>query len=596
MDPAPSRSAKHARVQVESEENRAVATGNALYEDFEDDDEHARWQMSSPQSHLDLDQPTVTDTSHTTDDDHEHHGIQESTSVGFHTPRTSRSYQPVSTQSHYSPPPKDTQARPSPPPPSDAYPRRATVAAATNHATGTASTTTSSSSSSSRNSSAALLRHTASLWCIAAALTVIALTLMAQFIAHQVCDDRSSSRSACGQSSPSEPSSSSSLHNRNVQPPPTIMASPSLAPARNIFGPPTGLVIATLPPRVPPRTSAAPTTVPRTSAPTMVQTTLVPTATGTTTTALPTAPPVLDIIQAPLVPPTATTTLVPTVNEGTMSVVPTTTPDFPTVVLSVPTTRAPRAQSPVPPGTVIPTIAPRSRAQEITAFVNAITLTNRTIALPKTAAAARPGSELPAANAEDLALQWLIRDDPLQLRPDSDAQKFRLTQRYALLTLWFQPRPQNEAWLIDTDWLSANECQWYGLGCADTDLNGNIGRQAEVTVIILDDNNVGGTLSSDLGLLTHLETFSVTNHGLVGTVPAALGRWTRLTYWSVQNGQLTGTIPLSVANWTNIANAFWNLNNFTGTVPRGLCQSTALTYHFADCPEEVICTCCTNCL
>jgi hypothetical protein len=187
----------------------------------------------------------------------------------------------------------------------------------------------------------------------------------------------------------------------------------------------------------------------------------------------------------------------------------------------------------------------------------------------------------------NLALQWLIRNDPLQLVPDSDAHKFRLTQRYALLTLWFQPTTPNpnNAWLVDTDWLGANECQWYGLDCADT----------AVTVVILDDNNVRGTLSSDLGLLTHLETFSVTNHGLVGTVPAALGRWSNLTHWWVQNGQLTGTIPPAVSNWTKIANAFWNLNNFTGTVPRGLCQSTALTFQYADCPTEVTCTCCTNC-
>jgi hypothetical protein len=312
---------------------------------------------------------------------------------------------------------------------------------------------------------------------------------------------------------------------------------------------------------------------------------------------LPTALPVLDIVQAPIVPPTATTTLVPTVDEGAaMSVVPT-TPDFPSVVLSPALIPTLAPKSPVPTAAAVPTQTPRTRAQEITAFINAITLTNRTIALPKTAAEEVPyrPTALPTPNAEDLALQFLVRNDPLQLLPDTDAQKFRLTQRYALLTLWFQPVPNNEGWLIDTDWLSANECQWYGLGCADTDLGGNIGRQSVVTVIILDDNNVRGTLSSELGLLTHLETFSVTNNGLVGTIPAALGRWTRLTYWSVQNGQLTGTIPPSIANWTNIANAFWNLNNFTGAVPRGLCQSTALTFHYADCPTEISCTCCTNC-
>jgi hypothetical protein len=198
--------------------------------------------------------------------------------------------------------------------------------------------------------------------------------------------------------------------------------------------------------------------------------------------------------------------------------------------------------------------------------------------------------------AEDLALQWLIRDDPLQLLPDTEANKFRLTQRYAILTIWFQPADYDEAWVSTFGWLIPDEeCKWYGMTCVDTDFGGDLGLQQEITGINMGYNNVHGTISSELGLLTHLESFVFTNSGFHGTIPDSLGLWTRLQTWDIRNSELTGTIPLSVENWTQIVNLYWTGTLLTGTVPRNLCKASTLYYHIADCPTEIICICCYNC-
>jgi hypothetical protein len=69
------------------------------------------------------------------------------------------------------------------------------------------------------------------------------------------------------------------------------------------------------------------------------------------------------------------------------------------------------------------------RAAAIATFVNRISLSSEPIEYPP------PNSS--AATAEELALQWLIEQDPLSL-PYSE--QLRLQQRYALLTLWIETR------------------------------------------------------------------------------------------------------------------------------------------------------------
>jgi hypothetical protein len=213
-----------------------------------------------------------------------------------------------------------------------------------------------------------------------------------------------------------------------------------------------------------------------------------------------------------------------------------------------------------------------------------------------------------AANGtpEDQALTYLIVNDTIfnftQLLTlnsmINNMVQFRIRQRYALLTLWFQQAFTNTSWTNSTGWLvNANECgnNWYGISCAPIDLGGS---QNIVTRVDLGRNNMQGTIPADLGLLTALTYFGVYNNALTGTLPVSIGQWTALTIFFGSSNVLTGTIPTSIGNWSKIQRALFHYNEFTGTMPNGICpyiEESINKQLFADC-KEVNCTCCTRCL
>jgi hypothetical protein len=155
----------------------------------------------------------------------------------------------------------------------------------------------------------------------------------------------------------------------------------------------------------------------------------------------------------------------------------------------------------------------------ITSFINNITLSNRTIV-----------SNGPTS--EDQALNYLIYKDTtfknsqlLTLNSTmTNMVQFRIRQRYALLTLWFQQAYTSTSWDDISGWLvNANECDWAGISCASINLGGDVGMQEVVTVVdFFNKNTIQGTIPADLGLLTALTSFSVGFNSLTGTLPPSL--------------------------------------------------------------------------
>jgi hypothetical protein len=73
---------------------------------------------------------------------------------------------------------------------------------------------------------------------------------------------------------------------------------------------------------------------------------------------------------------------------------------------------------------------------------------------------------------EDAALQWMIaRDDTFHVSlllklnsSEANEVQFRIRQRYALLTLWFQQGNSREDWDNTRGWLfDPDECNWFGV-------------------------------------------------------------------------------------------------------------------------------------
>jgi hypothetical protein len=197
-------------------------------------------------------------------------------------------------------------------------------------------------------------------------------------------------------------------------------------------------------------------------------------------------------------------------------------------------------------------------------YINCITLSNRTLTLTGT-------------TAEDKALQWLVVEDTLSLTPNSEPNKTRLRQRFALLTFGFQASSygnyvfQNARWNLASE--SESECDWWN--------DAYMGFQCEngqVTNIATDCAVIAGTLPPDLSWLTAMKHVSLFSSDIVGTLPTHLGWWTNLETFEISGGQyLQGSIPSSIGAWTSIIKVLLSQNMLTGTIPASIGAWTALT-------------------
>ena len=219
---------------------------------------------------------------------------------------------------------------------------------------------------------------------------------------------------------------------------------------------------------------------------------------------------------------------------------------------------------------------------------------------------------------EELALSWLIYRDPLQLNAGTnETEKWRLLQRYSLLTLWFQGNT-GITWADATNWLiDEDECTWAGVGCENNDdgvvtairffakgLQGSIspdlGLLTDLTEVDLGRNDLmGSTLPSSIGQWSNLRSFNVRFCDLSGSLPSEMGAWTNLELLDVSLNRFTGTIPESIANWKAIERASFCSNDFSGSVSEGICEAIITEqggYLYADpdlpCPSG----CCTRCI
>jgi hypothetical protein len=257
----------------------------------------------------------------------------------------------------------------------------------------------------------------------------------------------------------------------------------------------------------------------------------------------PVAPSVMSPVTAPVTAPIVATA-------PAAAHVPATSP----IQTTAPATAPVLAKAPTKAPTKIPTKAPISNCDRSTvAYVNCITQSNRVIMLNGT-------------TAEDKALQWLVINDTLSLLPNSDANRTRLRQRFALLTFGFQRRSASVVLQAYTWNLSAatNECDWY------TDKNFGFQCQNELVTNIR-ASGVTGTIPPDLCWLTGLKGVDIVRGGIPdamgGTLPSMMGWWTNLTSFSIFNNFVEGSIPSSIGNLTAMTKVNLGFNNLNGTIP-----------------------------
>jgi len=119
------------------------------------------------------------------------------------------------------------------------------------------------------------------------------------------------------------------------------------------------------------------------------------------------------------------------------------------------------------------------------------------------------------------------------------------------------------SWTYNTQWLVAgtNECDWYGVSC---DAEGYI------TTLSLNNNNLDGALSTDIGLLSYIKYLRMYNNAnLSGTIPSEIGALKSLTSLDMYSNALSGSIPSELfgAGNTELNSINLRSNDLRGSIP-----------------------------
>ena len=133
------------------------------------------------------------------------------------------------------------------------------------------------------------------------------------------------------------------------------------------------------------------------------------------------------------------------------------------------------------------------------------------------------------------------------------------TDRDALVALYNATKGAN--WTNNTNWLtSAPVGDWHGV---TTDAAGR------VTTLWLVENNLRGTIPSEIGGLTSLQALALFREpGLTGTIPREVGSLAALELLALGGNDLTGGIPPEIGKLTELTGLYLWGNRLTGAIPR----------------------------
>ena len=135
-----------------------------------------------------------------------------------------------------------------------------------------------------------------------------------------------------------------------------------------------------------------------------------------------------------------------------------------------------------------------------------------------------------------------------------------LSEREVLVRLYeFTDGPN---WTRSNNWLTdAPLGDWYGV---DTDALGH------VVELNLFRNNLAGSIPSELGNLTRLESLNFGLNNLIGSIPSELGNLDSLESVNLWRNDLTGPIPEELGTLANLEGLFLNQNDLAGAIPAEL--------------------------
>jgi len=189
-----------------------------------------------------------------------------------------------------------------------------------------------------------------------------------------------------------------------------------------------------------------------------------------------------------------------------------------------------------------------------------------------------------------------------KLQSDSN----HLIQRYILAVIYFSTGgnvlSKDNFWTVcgNLNFLSSvHECNWkykhkkrlLGVISCNED--------SYVTNLLLSGCKLQGSLPSEVGHLSTLETLTLSDNSFSGSIPSTIGNHMKsLEYLSLDSNRLSGIIPEELGNLPKIEQMMLQFNRFSGSIPQSVCtiRKRNLWNLWADCDNNVFyCPCCTMC-
>ena len=117
---------------------------------------------------------------------------------------------------------------------------------------------------------------------------------------------------------------------------------------------------------------------------------------------------------------------------------------------------------------------------------------------------------------------------------------------------------------------------------ADNQLTGSIpselGNLAALRYLALDNNQLTGPIPPALGNLSSLTQLGLAVNQLTGPIPPQLGDLSSLNWLNLTDNQLTGSIPSELGNLAGLRNLWLGGNQLTGTIPTELGNLSNLSW------------------
>ena len=169
---------------------------------------------------------------------------------------------------------------------------------------------------------------------------------------------------------------------------------------------------------------------------------------------------------------------------------------------------------------------------------------------------------------ESQALAWMQYEDTLNLDPNGYEKQYRIDQRFALLTLWFQ---SNYEWFGQNNWLSGHECTWEGVKCEQEE-GGRV-----VSELYLASNNLQGNLPPNLHLLKNLTSLNLSGNRIHGEIPKTFSSMIWLTKLHLHDNFLSQGLSLDFSKMSNLFDVNLSNNRFDGTIPASLYKVSSMS-------------------